>query len=375
MRKGLFFIALIMIGVVASASLALPADRTFAAVDKAWKGEYFQNQELKGKASFVREDPLITFDWGIYPPGNETEVAGWSGDHFSVRWTRRDAFIKDTYVFAARSDDGVRMYVDGKLVIDEWVHRQFHWTATEVAMTAGEHTIVVEFFDDVGRAAIEAGYYPKNPPTATPKPGTKTPIKTPTRTPTGGSGGGGSGGGGSGGSGSKPTSTPRPTRTPSLSGTQNAVVTATPSFLGAEETIVEELDGKLFTVIGFPGMVWREKGYSGSHYYVKNSESKVTFEARWLFRPPQSGFYEVLVYIPPTNAQATRSAVYRIQFNEQDSGQIAVNQTAFADKWVLLGRFFFVPGKVQYVTLTNVTGEANATREVLIDAVMFSYRP
>lgn len=367
MRRGFLIIGSTAIGIILLASLVLPAAVTRAEIDAAWKGEYFQNPNLEGKPAFTREDPVITFDWGDEPPGTAEELAeGWSGDYFSARWTRVDYFFDEKYIFAARSDDGVRMYLDDELIIDEWMDRQFHWTAVERKMTAGEHKIVVEFYEETGRAAIQAGYYPKNPlptPTDTPKK-----SHTPTDTPTGGSGGSSASSGA--------TRTPRPTSTPSLIGTRMAqTVTVAPQPSDAEQIVVEESVEKLFATLGFPGAVTREGGHGGSHAYVKNHSSKITFEAKWVFRPPERGFYDVFVYVPPVNDRATSAAVYQVFHNDQTSGQIIVDQTLFTDEFVQIGTFFFVPGKVQYVYLTNLTGEPDASREVLLDAVMFVFKP
>ena len=127
------------------------------ASDTAWSGEYFPNPDLSGSPSFTREDPVITFDWGSGSPDPAVP-----SDNFSVRWTRTDIFEAATYRFAARSDDGVRVIVDGVKVIDKWEPSQYEWVTADREMTAGRHTIVVEYYEATGRAAIQAGYYPRD---------------------------------------------------------------------------------------------------------------------------------------------------------------------------------------------------------------------
>ncbi len=57
-----------------------------------------------------------------------------------------------------RSDDGVRVLVDGTPVIDKWVNQgATTWTGTRT-LTAGSHTIVVEYFESAGGAVIQADY-------------------------------------------------------------------------------------------------------------------------------------------------------------------------------------------------------------------------
>ncbi len=342
--------------------LVLPLMPT-QAQDNTWQGEYFQNPNLSGKPDFIRQDVVISFDWGDAPPNEIVElVSGWSGDHFSIRWTKTDFFVDDTYIFAARADDGVRMYVDGVRIIDEWHHNQFQWYAVERKMSRGNHLIVVEYYEDTGRAAIQAGYYPKHPlPTNTPKPtATKSPTPGPSPTPTK----------------TNTPSPPRPTRTPSLLGTPGKLPTAveTPPPASDAGGIIVEDGYKPFLWTGFPGVVFRSGGHEGSYAYIKNHSAKPLLQAQWLFEPPQAGYYDVYAYIPK-NSLATTAAVYRVFHNNQLSGGILVDQSAYSNDWVYLGSFYFLPGKPQYITLTNVTGEPTATREVMLDAMMFIFKP
>lgn len=121
----------------------------------AWTGEYFNNPTLTGSPVLTREDPVITFNWEIGGPDPSIPA-----DNFSVRWTRTDNFATGLYRFAALTDDGVRVYVDGTLVIDEWYDRYLSWAVADRQMTAGVHTIVVEYYEHIGHAQAQVGYYP-----------------------------------------------------------------------------------------------------------------------------------------------------------------------------------------------------------------------
>ncbi len=348
----------VVLVLVAAAALSAAPTR---AVDAAWTGYYYPNKDLQGEP-IVRQDPVITFDWGDRPPHDFP----WSGDGFSVRWERTDYFAATTYVFAAASDDGVRMYLDGELIIDEWTSRQASWTTVERTLTAGEHRVVVEYYEDTGRAFIQAGYYRKDgkppaAPTSTPRPGT-----TPSS-------------GGSGGSGAQPTTTPRPTSTPrptptAFSGISGQAAEAAPPPVESHR-MVEENSGKLFAWSGFPGPVRRTTGHAGQHSYVKNRANKPTFEVRWYYQFEEAGFYDAYVYIPDAGGNPTRSAVYRVFHANGLSEPIVVDQAANRGRWVKLGSFYFLPTNLQYVYLSNVTGEPTSSREVLLDAVMFVFAP
>ncbi|HUT21037.1 MAG TPA: PA14 domain-containing protein, partial [Anaerolineae bacterium] len=79
-----------------------------------WRGEYWNNVNLSGNPALVRNDPIVNFDWGTAAP-----AAGISADNFSARWTRTATFTEGLYLFRATVDDGIRVYVDGTLIIDQ----------------------------------------------------------------------------------------------------------------------------------------------------------------------------------------------------------------------------------------------------------------
>ena len=81
-----------------------------------WRGAYYDNRNLAGQPAFVRNDVDIDFDWGDDGPRDI------GPDNFSIRWTnhRWNVFENGIYRFSARHDDGVRIWVDNKLVLDQW---------------------------------------------------------------------------------------------------------------------------------------------------------------------------------------------------------------------------------------------------------------
>ena len=104
---------------------------TISAVNTAYvKGEYF-NQYSNAIASIpstwpvtaTRTEPNIDYNWNSGAPG----PVGIASTHFSVRWT--GAVIPTTtesYTFYTITDDGVRLWINGTLVIDHWVDQGGH---------------------------------------------------------------------------------------------------------------------------------------------------------------------------------------------------------------------------------------------------------
>ncbi len=114
-----------------------------------WKGEYFANTTLSGVPAITRDDKAISFDWGQGAPANGLPVDG-----FSVRWTRTLRFDAGAYRFSLRSDDGVRLWIDGILQIDEWHNSGGQTFSRDVALGAGNHNVRIEYFENTGSALI-----------------------------------------------------------------------------------------------------------------------------------------------------------------------------------------------------------------------------
>ncbi len=118
-----------------------------------WKGEYFANRTLSGLPALTRDDTAISFNWGQGAPANGLPVDG-----FSVRWTRTLRFDAGVYRFSLQSDDGVRMWIDGVLQIDEWHNSGGQTFTRDVQLGAGNHSLRIEYFENTGGALIYFTY-------------------------------------------------------------------------------------------------------------------------------------------------------------------------------------------------------------------------
>lgn len=108
----------------------------------AWRGEYFSNRWLSGAPVFVRDDIRVSFDWGWNAPDYRLP-----GDNFSVRWTRSARFEAGRYRFTVVSDDGVRLFVDNRLLIDRWYDMARTTHRAEIELSAGVHVLRLEYYD------------------------------------------------------------------------------------------------------------------------------------------------------------------------------------------------------------------------------------
>ena len=143
-------IALLLSLLLAALPAAMPSS---AAATPTWHGEYFTNPTLSGAPTLVREDAAIDFDWNQGSPDPSLPADG-----FSVRWTRTLNLAAGTYRFVTYTDDGARLKVDGATVIDHFVAQSpTEWQA-DVTLAAGDHVIVMEYFEGSGDALARLSY-------------------------------------------------------------------------------------------------------------------------------------------------------------------------------------------------------------------------
>jgi len=112
------------------------------------RANYYADRNLT-QAVLERVDPRVNFNWGINSPGT-----GVPADGFSVRWTGliESAYSED-YTFYASMDDGVRLWVGGQLLIDQWFDRnEAEYTGTMRLVAGEKYPIVLEYYDNTGLA-------------------------------------------------------------------------------------------------------------------------------------------------------------------------------------------------------------------------------
>ncbi len=132
-----------------------PAPTRTPPVITAWRGEYWANVNLSGPSAFVRNDDKIDFDWSNQPPQSPDGVF-LPATNYAARWTRSLPFQAGTYRLKARADDGVRVWVDGSLLIDEWRPNDAGQTyQRDVGLSAGFHALQVDYYQAGGRALIQ----------------------------------------------------------------------------------------------------------------------------------------------------------------------------------------------------------------------------
>ena len=114
-------------------------------------GSYFDGIALAGPAR-TRLDAQVAFDWGY-----GQALPGLDGETFSVRWTGQVlANANGTHTFTVNSDDGVRLWVNNKLLVDDWTDHSPAEHSGSVALTKGQlYDIRLEFYENSGTAVVQ----------------------------------------------------------------------------------------------------------------------------------------------------------------------------------------------------------------------------
>lgn len=144
-----------------------------------WTAQYFNNTTLAGGPVYTETLPTgINANWGTGSPNPLVPV-----DNFSARFTSVQLFTPGTYEFVVASDDGVRVYIDNVLVLDRFIGRVLTTDRFQQTLTAGSHSLTVEYVEFIDQAAVQFQWFLISTGTLTPVAGiVPTPFGTPAPT-------------------------------------------------------------------------------------------------------------------------------------------------------------------------------------------------
>lgn len=100
-----------------------------------------------------RQDASVNFNWADVIP-----LAGIGNDNYSVRWKGRvQPLVTGNHAFTTSTDDGVRLHVNGVLVIDHWANQgNTAWSSPAIALVAGQYyDLEMEYFANGGAAVAQ----------------------------------------------------------------------------------------------------------------------------------------------------------------------------------------------------------------------------
>lgn len=114
------------------------------------KGEYWPNPAFEGKPVMTQLDGTLSFGWTLYSPNPELIPY----DSYSVLWTGKiKSPVSGNYRIGATGNDGYRIWIDGKPVVDNWRKVSFGTHTAPFEWEKGrEYDIKVEYFETAGNA-------------------------------------------------------------------------------------------------------------------------------------------------------------------------------------------------------------------------------
>jgi len=118
------------------------------------RGDYYTGQNFE-EYVLTRTDPVIDFGWSDTAPDPALP-----NNSFSVRWTGDvSAQFTETYSFYTITDDGIRVWVNNKLIIDNWtLHGDTEDTGTIDLVAGHSYSIVLEYFENTSGATARLGW-------------------------------------------------------------------------------------------------------------------------------------------------------------------------------------------------------------------------
>ncbi|HUU18123.1 MAG TPA: PA14 domain-containing protein [Sedimentisphaerales bacterium] len=146
-----------------------------AKVGGGMRGDYYRGMNFENLV-MTRIDPRIDFNWG--DPGSPDASVG--DDNFSARWTGEvEAAFTETYTFYTNSDDGVRLWVDGQELVDDWEDQSATENFGTIDLVAGNvYGLLMEYYENSGGAVAELWWSsPSTPKQLIPQAALSPPVK------------------------------------------------------------------------------------------------------------------------------------------------------------------------------------------------------
>ena len=130
----------------------------------SWLANYWNNTSFAVAAALIRYEAAISYDWGTGSPAPGVI----NTDNFSARWSRSVYFSTGNYRFTTQSDDGIRVFVGDRLIIDNWASHPVQTDTADVDLSAGTYAVRVEFYENAGNAVAKFWWEKNSAPEVSP---------------------------------------------------------------------------------------------------------------------------------------------------------------------------------------------------------------
>jgi uncharacterized protein YgiM (DUF1202 family) len=115
-----------------------------------WTAQYFGNNSMTGSPTAILGESTPSHNWGSGSP-----VASIPADNWSGRWNSSQTLDAGNYQLTVRADDGVRVFVDNVLYINEWHSATNQTYSANLSLGAGGHNIAIEYYEGSGDAFLD----------------------------------------------------------------------------------------------------------------------------------------------------------------------------------------------------------------------------
>lgn len=136
--------------------------------ERGLRGEYFRSRDLSGTPALVRVDAQIGFRWDRGSPTDNLMARGEAGpgqgvpaDNFSIRWSGQLLPpVSGSYRIEAAANDGFRLYLDGRLLLDHWqASDRLNADSASVELEAGRaYDIRLEYYEGERDAGVRLAW-------------------------------------------------------------------------------------------------------------------------------------------------------------------------------------------------------------------------
>ncbi|WP_257461634.1 PA14 domain-containing protein [Archangium lipolyticum] len=140
-------------------------------IPKGLNARYFNNTTVSEPYVYNRVETSVNWSWGTNAP-----YPGVNADNFSSRYTGDITTPFDTnfpdkytgrYWFYTQSDEGVRLWVNGKLIIDNWTSHASTLDSGTIFLEAGKrYSVLLEYYEGTGNANVSLQWQPPTQATA-----------------------------------------------------------------------------------------------------------------------------------------------------------------------------------------------------------------
>jgi hypothetical protein len=148
-----------LVGILSVLLALLPLAPARADFGTNWTALFYNNTNLSGGPVVTQSGlPGVNFNWGSGSP-----ASGVNNDQFSARFTATQTFAGGTYDFVVTADDGVRVLIDGQMVLDRFYARPVTTDRFTQTLTPGAHSLTVEYFEEGDQAQIQFQWFLTSP--------------------------------------------------------------------------------------------------------------------------------------------------------------------------------------------------------------------